>query len=278
MEKQNSLKVLLLIGSNANQRALACKIAKEHEVVGIVCENRPSKVNRSFYTLLKKIKHKIRFYKIDQVWVNLMNYYHTQFPEFPEAPLLEVSSINHEDVLDFTKKQPIDVVIVSGTSLLRKPLLEAIQSTYGILNLHTGLSPYVKGGPNCTNWCIANNKFHLIGNTVMWIDEGIDSGNLVTTECTPLLPNDSLLELHIRVMEHAHDLYLRSLRVLASNPDKMPNVPQKEISKGNLYLTKHWTDEKKQQLLKNFSTFKNQIESTEFCNQRNSLKVVNLPV
>jgi len=35
-------------------------------------------------------------------------------------------------------------------------------------------------------WCLAKNWLHLIGNTVMWIDPGIDSGDLLSTERTPL--------------------------------------------------------------------------------------------
>ena len=81
--------------------------------------------------------------------------------------------------------------------------------TLMILNLHTGISPYIKGGPNCTNWCIATKQFEKIGNTIMWLDKGIDTGELLTTENTKFNSTDkSLLKIHMRVMNHAHDLYI----------------------------------------------------------------------
>ena len=81
--------------------------------------------------------------------------------------------------------------------------------------------------------------FELIGNTVMWIDEGIDSGNLVATEQTPLDGTETLTGLHIKVMVHAHDLMVRcAAHFVAGNP--LPNVPQRNLGSGRLYLSRHW--------------------------------------
>ncbi|MBK8140456.1 MAG: hypothetical protein IPK57_05180 [Chitinophagaceae bacterium] len=76
--------------------------------------------------------------------------------------MLRVESINNELVAAFTREINPDLIIVSGTGLVKEPLL-SLPASIGIINLHTGLSPYVKGGPNCTNWCIANNEWHLVG-------------------------------------------------------------------------------------------------------------------
>jgi methionyl-tRNA formyltransferase len=135
--------------------------------------------------------------------------------------------------------------------LIRGPLVN-IQPATGILNLHTGLSPYVKGGPNCTNWCIANNQFDLIGNTIMWLNAGIDSGNIITTETVDILRAKDLDTAHLMVMEQAHDLYVRTLRYIESQTAPYHSVPQSEIGLGQLYLTKMWTAEKRKQLLKNW--------------------------
>jgi hypothetical protein len=115
-----------------------------------------------------------------------------------------------------------------------------MQETARIMNLHTGISPYVRGAPNCTNWCLAIRRFDLIGNSVMWIDEGIDSGNLIATEQTALTGRETLTELHIKVMDQAHDLLLRAVR-LFSEGRPLPNVPQRELGEGRLFLLRHWT-------------------------------------
>ena len=122
----------------------------------------------------------------------------------------------------------------------------------GIVNLHTGLSPYVKGGPNCTNWCIANNEWHLIGSTIMWINAGIDSGNIITTETIDIRKTNTLFEAHRLVMEHAHNLYIRAIDYLITRHPPYQSIQQNSLGKGRLFLTKMWTAEKRKLLLKNW--------------------------
>lgn len=277
MEKKSPLKVALLIGSNPNQKALACKIAREHVVVGVVIEQKSGKGKKKMRSLLSRLIEKIRFWKIDSAWRRLMSHYSNKFKVFPEANQLTVSSINENIVANFLKELDADVVAVSGTSLLKRPLLEAINPSLGMLNLHTGISPYVKGGPNCTNWCIATNQLHLIGNTIMWIDEGIDSGNLVATEFTEIYPNDSFFEVHLKVMEHGHNLYLRTLHLLSKSPSLVPNIPQNEIGEGRLFLSKHWTVEMKKKLLQNLKDFRVLVLEPDFKRKRQSTVLVKLP-
>jgi methionyl-tRNA formyltransferase len=42
----------------------------------------------------------------------------------------------------------------------------------------------------------------MIGSTVMLLDDGIDSGNIIASARTPLNGRESLLELHIKVIDH----------------------------------------------------------------------------
>ena len=134
----------------------------------------------------------------------------------------------------------------------------SIHPGIGILNLHTGLSPYIKGAPNCTNWCIATEQYHLIGNTVMWIDSGIDSGNIATTEFTEFNGNEDLAAIHIKVMEHAHNLYLRAIKKIVNK--ECPNIKQDEIAKGVTYYTKQWELKQKINLVRNVKKFCKKIK------------------
>ena len=166
--------------------------------------------------------------------------------------------------------------MVSGTRLIKKHLL-SIKPSIGIINLHTGLSPYVKGGPNCTNWCIANDEFHLIGNTVMWIDIGIDTGNIITTDVVTFIGNENLNRIHLKVMEHANELYLKALRVLINNPTQVHNHKQQEIADGKTYFNKMWGIKQKFYLIINLSRFKKSITSESYKRKRKSLKLIGLP-
>jgi methionyl-tRNA formyltransferase len=247
------MKLILWIGNEPNQKALANKISEKFPIAAIVTESR-QRINKiKIKELPSKVIEKVFLSSISKAWVGLMAYYNKQFPSYPSVPMLNVENINTDEALDFSMKYNPDLIIVSGTRLIRKKLF-TIKPSIGILNLHTGLSPYIKGGPNCTNWCLSNREFHLIGNTIMWLDEGIDTGNLVATEFTEFTGDESLSEVHIKVMEHAHDLYLRSIKQIIEGG--RTNIPQKELAKGKTYYTKQWGLKEKIKAVKNFKYFK----------------------
>jgi methionyl-tRNA formyltransferase len=257
------MRIVLLCTAQANQVALANKIAAEFDLVGIVTEKR--KVNKAKkYTLkniLTKLSHKILFRKIIQAWWNMLDHYQQLYSKFPDTKIVEVSNINDEAVAHFIKEMKADLVMVSGTSMVRKNIL-SVPLSIGMINLHTGLSPYIKGGPNCTNWCIATNQFHLIGNSIMWIDAGIDSGDLLTTAIVGFTGKESLLEIHIKVMEEAHALYVLAIRSIADN--KAPRINQDSIAKGITYYSKEWNYKANKDLLKNLKQFNETVNSGSY--------------
>ena len=87
----------------------------------------------------------------------------------------------------------------------------------------------------------------------MWIDEGIDSGNLIGTEFTPLNGDEDLNELHIKVMQHAHDLYVRCISKAINGEAK--NIDQSSISAGTTYFSRQWTPAKSRSAVQNFNKF-----------------------
>jgi methionyl-tRNA formyltransferase len=108
----------------------------------------------------------------------------------------------------------------------------------------------------------------------MWIDKGIDTGNILTTELTTFNGNESLLELHIKVMEHAHSLYLQAVMYLVSG--KKQSIPQSEIANGSTYYTKQWTLQQKINLIKNFSNFKNYFDNRHIIDKRKEIRTIEL--
>ena len=245
-------KLLIYCGDAPNQKALANKIAEQYPVAGIIIEQKKTASSAKVAPgLFQKVWDRLLFHSIYAAWKKLQQEYDKQFPEWPSANLLRVDSINSPEAVAFSKKIAPDLVIVSGTNLIKEPLL-TIPAGIGIINLHTGLSPYVKGGPNCTNWCIANNDWHLAGNTIMWINAGIDAGNIITTETIDIRSADSLYDAHKMVMEHAHELYLKAIRYLLQVQPPYIAVDQSEFPNGKIFYTKMWTAEKRAALLRNW--------------------------
>ena len=250
---ENKLRIVIWCGKAPNQKALANKIAKRFDLAGIVIDKgNPLRKKKNISKIIALLWDQFRFRRIYNAWKELMAYYDKEFPGWPNTEKLEVSGINSEATAAFTKQLQPDLIVVSGTGLIKEPLLST-PASIGIINLHTGLSPFVKGGPNCTNWCIANNEWELVGNTIMWLNAGIDAGNIITTESIDIRNEADLDSAHRRVMEHAHDLYLRAIDYLAARNTPYHSVPQQKIDRGNLYLTKMWTPAKRSALLKNWA-------------------------
>jgi methionyl-tRNA formyltransferase len=267
--------IVLWIKNEPIQIALANKIHDLFPVQSIVLESGVFRQKVSFSKIFEKLYEKFFLRQIDHSWFSMMQKYATLFPSLPPVKIIEVENINSTKCLEFTKENDPDLIVVSGTSLIKKVMFE-VNPGIGIINLHTGLSPYVKGGPNCTNWCIANNDFHLIGNTVMWLDEGIDSGNIITTEFVEMTGKESLEELHYLVMEHAQALYLKAISMLIASPLSYRNKKQIDIAKGKTYFSKMWTLEQKKKMMENWKNFGSAINSNEFKMKRAKITICKL--
>jgi len=226
----------LLCNSAANQRALAHRLCERLPLTGIgIVEIPPSKKRK----LSRRAASITVGWPFRRAWFEVLSHYEGIHPDFPDLPMTRHQGVNSASVVALVQQERPDLVLVSGTDLLRQPLIDEIQRSGHIMNLHTGISPYIRGGPNCTNWALALGEFDLIGNTVMWIDAGIDSGNIIATERTPLTGVESLGQLHLKVMDHGHDLYRRCFD-LWSRGAPLPSVSQGEIDAGRLFLSRDW--------------------------------------
>ncbi|PKP21016.1 MAG: hypothetical protein CVU05_07695 [Bacteroidetes bacterium HGW-Bacteroidetes-21] len=242
------MKIILWVGNEPNQRALANKIHEKFGLAGIITESRNNKRTISISKIVSKIIEKLFIPTIDNAWLKMKLFYQKNYPEYPSVPILDVENINSDNAYEFTRSICPDLIVVSGTRLIKEKML-SLNPSIGIINLHTGLSPYVKGGPNCTNWCISSNNMHLIGNTVMWIDKNIDSGNILTSEILRFDTKETLNTLHLKVMEHAH--YLMNKAILYVSKGGRNSVSQSSIAQGKTYYTKEWTLQQKFSLKRN---------------------------
>lgn len=267
------MKIVLWIGNEPNQKAFANKLHEKFPISAIITESRQTKRTYTLHSISEKIIEKILFSQIGRAWWVMLKIYSDRYPKYPDTEYLDVENINSELAYSFTVKHNPDLILVSGTRLVKEKML-GIKPSIGILNLHTGLSPYVKGGPNCTNWCIVNKEFHLIGNTIMWIDDGIDTGNILSTEFTILNGQENLLDIHVKVMEHAHSLYLRAVEYL--NSGNYQSVKQSDIAKGKTFHNREWTLKQKIKLTLNIRKLKKELITGNVFKNQKEIKTIPL--
>lgn len=261
------MRVVILTNRQGNQIALSNKIAEVAEVAAIVfSKNIPRKspnLSKKTRLFINGLANRTIGREFVNVWFEMQSKYNSLYPNLPTKNIIEVQNINDAETVETIEKISPDLVIVSGTNLVGKKIIKAAQKRSGIVNLHTGISPYVKGGPNCTNWCLAKNWFHLIGNTVMWLDLGIDTGNIIATEQTPLDGNETMFDLHWKVMEHAHEIYVKSIWRIGEGKS-VPSVRQKSVAEGNHFNSVDWNALQMRNALNNFRhNYKNYFADAE---------------
>lgn len=249
------MRVVILTNGQGNQKALACRIAERSEVAAIIVSrniprSRPNAAKR-FRLLINSAAGRTVGRPFVDAWYEMIAAYEAEFPWFPVKNVIEVSNVNDDETVQAIKKYSPDLIAVSGTNLVGRKVIEAARSARGIVNLHTGISPYVRGGPNCTNWCLAKEWFHLIGNTVMWLDIGIDTGNIIATEQTPLDGSETLTALHKKVMDHAHLMYKNTIAAIGLN-SPVPSIPQATVANGSHFNSVDWTAREMRRALYNF--------------------------
>lgn len=106
-----------------------------------------------------------------------------------------------------------DLIISAGyTKIFQKSIINIPQ--YGCINLHPSLLPCYRG-PSPVFWQIANGE-QLTGVTVHYIDEGVDTGNILYQEETPLGKDETTGELFLRLARLGADAVLKSIDMIES--------------------------------------------------------------
>jgi methionyl-tRNA formyltransferase len=109
--------------------------------------------------------------------------HHMDDSAISEDKILRVPSINAESTIELLKNIKPDVIVVNGTRIISKKVLQSVGCKF--INTHTGMTPMYRG-VHGTYWALANNDLEHSGVTVHFVDEGIDTGNIISqTQVVP---------------------------------------------------------------------------------------------
>ena len=126
-----------------------------------------------------------------------------------EVRLQTSADVNGLDFLELlTSLRPRLLVAAGFPTIFRRPLIEIAEE--GCLNLHGGPLPRYRGG-SPLNWQIINGET-MAGISIIDMDEGIDTGDVLAEAEFPIGPEDTIADLHA----HANTLFPELLlRVIA---------------------------------------------------------------
>lgn len=133
-----------------------------------------------------------------------------QPPKLREAASLEILRSLKPDVM----------VVVAYGQILPKSVLELPR--LGCLNLHASLLPRHRGASPIHAAILAGDA--ATGMTVMYMDEGLDTGDVLLEEALEIGAQETTGELHDRLAALAAPCLLRALDLLAAG--KAPRAPQ----------------------------------------------------
>ncbi len=147
--------------------------------------------------------------------------------------IFDVENHNNDETLKIIRDCNIDFFVNGGTPrILKKELID--KTKFGVLNCHPGILPFFKGC-SCVEWALFHDQ--PVGNSIHWMDKGIDSGPIVKKKITKCHALDNYQDIRKRV-------YLDGVKLLAELIEKITkstlDVIEEEykgeiISGGNYY-------------------------------------------
>jgi methionyl-tRNA formyltransferase len=137
------------------------------------------------------------------------------------APIFQPVRIKDPQTIEEIRRLTPDViVVVAYGQILPCDVLEIPR--LACLNLHASLLPRWRGAAPIQAAIAAGDS--ETGVTVMYMDEGLDTGDILLQRNVEILPNDTGGSLHDRVAQNAPETLLESLRLLAAG--NAPRIPQ----------------------------------------------------
>jgi len=94
----------------------------------------------------------------------------------PKDIIKQVKSVNSKECIAFLKQEKPDLIIVNGTRIISKKVLNGIDAIF--MNTHAGITPKYRG-VHGGYWAMVNQDLENCGVTVHLVDSGIDTGGVL---------------------------------------------------------------------------------------------------
>jgi methionyl-tRNA formyltransferase len=118
------------------------------------------------------------------------------------------------------------IAVAAYGQVLPQALLDVPR--FGCLNVHTSLLPKYRGAAPI-QWAILNGESET-GVTIMKMDAGLDTGDIVAEECTRIQPADDSVTLHARLGRMGAELLVRTIPDYVSGKLKLQPQPVAGVS------------------------------------------------
>lgn len=181
-------KIIMLVGGDHSSYAIYNALKDQYDITHVILEAPKSKkefIKRRIKKLGPiKVLGQVLFGKLIVPFLNnegkarikeIIEKNNLKFDDFEREKLIRVPSANSQTCIDTLQKINPDIVIVNGTRIISKKVLNSITGTF--INTHAGYTPLYRG-IHGAYWSKINNDGYC-GVSVHLVDPGIDTGGIL---------------------------------------------------------------------------------------------------
>lgn len=141
-----------------------------------------------------------------------------------QLTLLQPTNLKDESFIEDVKKLNANLQVVVAFRMLPKIIWQLPK--YGTFNLHASLLPDYRGAAPI-NWAIINGE-EKTGATTFFIDEKIDTGNIILKDEISILPTENAGELHDKLMILGGKLVVKTVQLIEQGNVTTQKQPEKD--------------------------------------------------
>lgn len=160
--------------------------------------------------------------------------------------------------IDTLKHYNADVMVVMAYGII-VPQTVLDTPKHGCINIHVSLLPRWRGAAPIQHAILAGDK--ISGVTIMQMDSGLDTGDILKQQSCPINPSDTSGDLHDNLAQISPGLLLRTLDDIAKNK-LQPTVQHDagktyahKITKADALLQWHESAEKLERMVRGYQPF-----------------------
>jgi methionyl-tRNA formyltransferase len=137
------------------------------------------------------------------------------------VPLHHIAGINEPEAMQILSALAPDVIFVIGWHQIVRPPVMAL-ARLGLIGAHASLLPHNRGSAP-VNWAIMRGERET-GNTLMWLAEGVDEGDIIAQRAFSITPYDTCATLYAQVAATNREMLFEVLPQLLAG--ERPGRPQ----------------------------------------------------
>lgn len=148
-------------------------------------------------------------------------------------PVFQPIKIKEKEAVDRLREYPADIFVIAAFGQLLSEEILAMPP-FGCVNIHASLLPSYRGAAPI-QWAILNGEKET-GVTIMQMEKGLDTGDMLLKKAIPIEPKETGESLHDKLMEVGAELIVEALPLIESgkiNPEKQEDSKSSYASRLN---------------------------------------------